>query len=157
MYIVHTRLNYTNICRVCRTKFHPFRRGAIYCSRNCWFESRRKGKLVKCAFCSKEVYKKLKVLKMTHLLYCSKQCKNDDSRYTTASAELRRQAHTAVKRARGKGELIPQPCKVCREPATHAHHYNGYDKRNWFNVEWLCGKHHAKLHQQMIKERNNLL
>lgn len=52
------------------------------------------------------------------------------------------QAHQAVRQAKRRGELEPQPCRICGAPA-EAHHPD-YDKP--LRVEWLCRWHHRRLH-----------
>mgnify|MGYP001283846317 CR=1 FL=1 len=51
-------------------------------------------------------------------------------------------AHNAVARALAKGSLTKEPCSVCRNPRSHAHHED-YNKP--LEVVWLCALHH-KLH-----------
>lgn len=52
-------------------------------------------------------------------------------------------ARQAVKYALKIGKIIRQPCEVCGEPKTHAHH-DDYSKQ--LDVRWLCRKHHDQLH-----------
>jgi len=53
-------------------------------------------------------------------------------------------AHQAVKRAIGDKTLIPQPCEVCQNQKTEAHH-DSYLPEDRLNVRWLC-RHHHNLH-----------
>ena len=39
-------------------------------------------------------------------------------------------------------KLIKQPCEVCQDPQSQAHHYKGYDHP--LEVRWLCRKHHIE-------------
>lgn len=43
-----------------------------------------------------------------------------------------------------RGKLVKQPCKVCGDIKSFAHHYLGYEPEHWLDVEWLCRKHHAE-------------
>jgi hypothetical protein len=52
-------------------------------------------------------------------------------------------AYTAIREAKRKGKLKPQPCEVCGEPKTQAHH-DDYNRP--LDVRWLCVKHHAEHH-----------
>lgn len=147
----HARLEYKNVCEVCGIDFHPFKREAKYCSRDCWFESRKEGLTIPCCNCGSLVYKKRKVLLKTNVLYCSRLCKDVASRYTKASDELRKLARAAVKAARKSGALVPRNCEACGNNDTDAHHYKGYEKENWLEVRWLCRSHHSSLHQSIIR------
>lgn len=52
-------------------------------------------------------------------------------------------AHNAVTRALRSGKLVRQPCEVCGDPKTHAHH-DDYLKP--LAVRWLCTPHHKAWH-----------
>lgn len=56
-------------------------------------------------------------------------------------------AHTAVGNAIRDGRLIRQPCEVCTNPKSQAHHD---DYRKKLTVRWLCFKHHREHHQQSV-------
>lgn len=61
-------------------------------------------------------------------------------------AERRRvktRAHQAMFRAVHLGEIAKQPCEVCGEPDTVAHHD---DYRMPLEVRWLCRRHHSQWH-----------
>lgn len=59
-------------------------------------------------------------------------------------------AHQAVHRALRHGDLRQQPCEVCGEPNSEAHHAD-YSKP--LSVEWLCKRHHRQKH---LKKKNEL-
>src|SRR5437016_2393539 len=113
MSINHPRLNYFNICIICKNKFHPFCRKAKYCSGKCKGDSKKLGKEFHCFYFSKLTYKKRKLFGKINLFYCSKLCKDLDSRYTKASEELKKQAHLAVANSIDRGELLRKPCEIC--------------------------------------------
>ena len=50
-------------------------------------------------------------------------------------------AQNAVYFAVKRGELVRQPCEVCGEPQTEAHH-DDYTRR--LDVRWFCHKHHVE-------------
>lgn len=54
-------------------------------------------------------------------------------------------AHLRVATALRNGTLIKQPCKVCGNPRTDAHHP---DYRRPLEVIWLCRFHHAAAHRR---------
>lgn len=45
-----------------------------------------------------------------------------------------------------RGKLKPQPCRVCGNPNSEAHH-DDYNKP--LEVTWLCRTHHLEHHQKM--------
>lgn len=49
-----------------------------------------------------------------------------------------------------EGVLIKQPCEVCEEIKTQAHHED-YDKP--LEVNWLCKKHHVELHLKQKEKK----
>lgn len=53
-------------------------------------------------------------------------------------------AHTAVNYAIKTGELHRQPCQICGNPRSHAHH-DDYSKP--LVVRWLCAIHHKLWHK----------
>jgi hypothetical protein len=65
---------------------------------------------------------------------------------------LKREAYTAVARARRNGGLVPGPCAVagCTSTPTVAHHE---DYALSLDVTWLCRHHHAWRHMGDLDER----
>jgi hypothetical protein len=57
-------------------------------------------------------------------------------------------AHAAVRRAIAKGVLEPTVCehKGCKRKTVIGHHWS-YKKEHWLDVQWLCGKHHQRVHR----------
>lgn len=55
----------------------------------------------------------------------------------------KRAAHNAVTYALKSGRLVRQPCEVCNDPKSEAHH-DDYSKP--LVVRWLCKPHHAEHH-----------
>ena len=63
---------------------------------------------------------------------------------------LQYEADRAVARAKRRGELVSQPCEVCGNPRSVAHHRWGYAEP--LRVAWLCQSHHATEHARMREE-----
>ena len=55
-------------------------------------------------------------------------------------------ARGAVTAAIASGKLVKQPCEVCGEPNSQAHHR---DYRKPLKVTWLCLKHHVLEHRRL--------
>ena len=58
----------------------------------------------------------------------------------------RARCHSAVARALRAGVIVPEPCAMCWEPVTVAHHED-YDKP--LDVVWLCQACHKARHNEM--------
>lgn len=67
----------------------------------------------------------------------------------TEKHPARRKAKQAVNDA-VRSEKLPRVtdlvCSICKEPAQEYHHYRGYAKRNWLNVQPLCRTCHVNAH-----------
>ena len=57
-------------------------------------------------------------------------------------------ARQAVCKVIKEGILERQPCETCKRYPSQAHHYLGYEKKNWLNVKWLCYHHHNLQHKK---------
>lgn len=56
-------------------------------------------------------------------------------------------ASVAVKAAIKSGLMVRGPCEICGTTLkVEAHHHKGYDLAHWFDVRWLCRKHHMAEH-----------
>jgi len=69
-----------------------------------------------------------------------------------ANSRDKQYARLAVKGALGKGLIIkPNVCSDCgKNGRIEAHHYLGYEKEHWLDVQWFCPKCHVK-HDLSIK------
>ncbi len=56
------------------------------------------------------------------------------------TAKMKEKTHCLVQCARKKGVLKKEPCSVCGNPNSEAHHSN-YSRP--LEVTWLCRKHHG--------------
>jgi hypothetical protein len=52
-------------------------------------------------------------------------------------------AHQSVHRAIREGKMVRQPCLICNNPESEAHHAWGYSKEHALHVVFLCKKHHT--------------
>jgi CRISPR/Cas system Type II protein with McrA/HNH and RuvC-like nuclease domain len=76
------------------------------------------------------------------LRYCP-ACHAKARRLARAARPEVAKAHKRVAYARSKGLLVPEPCQICGDPKTEAHHPN---YANALQVQWLCRLHHRRLH-----------
>jgi hypothetical protein len=65
---------------------------------------------------------------------------------TASTTPAARRAHQAVADAIKKRELTRQPCEICGDDYTVAHH-DDYGRP--LDVQWLCLKHHKRVHRLM--------
>lgn len=63
---------------------------------------------------------------------------------------LRYDAMIAVRNALRTGTLNPEPCAVCGETTTDAHHED-YNKP--LDIVWLCRSHHRLRHEELSKNK----
>lgn len=61
----------------------------------------------------------------------------------TKAGRKKDKAHQYIAYQKRMGKLIPQPCELCRNPKTEAHHDN-YDKPK--EIRWLCVDCHKQVH-----------
>ena len=58
-------------------------------------------------------------------------------------------AKCMVASALRRGELIRQPCSICGDPRSQAHHPNYAEP---LNVIWLCKRHHTEIHSKEVSQ-----
>ena len=75
------------------------------------------------------------------------QKKYDAKRYEGVEGKAKLAAKNAVKYALKVGKLIKQPCWLCGENMSQAHH-SSYEKDMRLSVVWLCSAHHNEIHNQ---------
>ena len=68
-------------------------------------------------------------------------------RYSSKEGKAKLAAKNAVKYALKVGKLIKQPCWLCGENMSQAHH-SSYEKDMRLSVVWLCSAHHNEIHNQ---------
>ena len=79
------------------------------------------------------------------------------SHYT--SLEKYPEKHTArgkLRYAVARGKIKKQNCEVCDSAKSEAHHYLGYSELHWYDVKWLCRKHHLDAHNFSLESRGVL-
>jgi hypothetical protein len=59
-------------------------------------------------------------------------------------------SHVALQSALRRGLVVRQPCEVCGEEKTDAHHHD-YDRP--LAVKWLCRRHHVLAHREAVNKR----
>ena len=64
--------------------------------------------------------------------YCSKECRYKNKMRWTQKEK--RGAKNFIRIMIKKGIVIPKPCVICSKKA-QAHHYKGYDRKNWLDIE----------------------
>lgn len=64
--------------------------------------------------------------------------------FRPADAFSKKEARTLVTQAIANGFLVRQPCEICGNPKTDAHH-DDYSKP--LKVRWLCRRDHAAWHK----------
>lgn len=107
------------------------------------------GYLGKCKDCTKRDVRHNRLDKITHYRAYDRTRGN---RQTNAYLQAYRAEHPTAYRAQNmvgnairNGKLVSEPCIVCGELKTHAHH-DDYLKP--LNVRWLCAIHHCQWHKQ---------
>jgi hypothetical protein len=60
----------------------------------------------------------------------------------TPKGKLKQRARHYVQYAIQYGKLVRQPCVVCNNPRTDAHHAWGYSEEHLLHVIFLCREHH---------------
>jgi hypothetical protein len=131
------------------------------CGSSHWFSNfyahprTRDGLLGKCKGCTKADAAAYRVENVEKIRAYEQRRANEPAR-KTAAADLQRRrrkedrrkdvCHTRVLRAIKSGELEREPCIVCAEKLSHAHH-ESYDFP--LSVTWLCAEHHALRHVEM--------
>lgn len=82
----------------------------------------------------------------------SEKYNRNNKKYRSNNA-FKLKAHTAVTKAVRRGELIKNPCEVCGEEKSEAHH-SDYAKP--LEVLWLCRVHHKDWHREHGEALNAL-
>lgn len=132
-----------------------------FCSHACKHLADRTGKVVKCAECEKEIYRKPYLLKLSQSgkYFCSKSCQT----------KWRNSVFIGSKHANWKDGLyayrsvltrhkIPKQCKLCNTTDTRVlavHHIDQNRKNNKVdNLAWLCHNcHHLVHHHDEVKAK----
>lgn len=65
-------------------------------------------------------------------------------------------AHQRFNSAVASGRVQVLPCEECGEKKVEGHHYLGYAEEHWYDVKWLCRKHHRDAHKFSLSSRGLL-
>jgi hypothetical protein len=130
-------------CVQCGKVFQPIRKTKEFCSRLCshnnWVDRHKEG--------WKEYNEQWRE---THPNYWREYYKDgrgvEVQKRRHAKHPLNRKARGAVSSALNSGRLIkPLRCEICGcVEKLEAHHYKGYEKEHWLDVQWLCHEDHLK-------------
>lgn len=83
--------------------------------------------------------------------------KQKNSHYKSLEKEPEKHlARYKVRYAVSRGKVIKKPCRDCGSEKVEAHHYLGYDEAHWYDVIWLCRKHHWDEHKFSVEARDGL-
>lgn len=146
-------------CRICSkefyTKYNWQAKGwGIYCSRKCQHESQKKGKVVHCFICSKEVYKALKQLEHSKSgkFFCNKSCQAV-WRNTIINVEPNHPNWTNGESSyrdimiRKTENMFCGRCNVTDRRVLVVHHIDkNRQNNNPNNLVWLCCNCHFLIH-----------
>jgi hypothetical protein len=69
-----------------------------------------------------------------------------------AKHPLERKARGAISNALHLGKMVrPNNCQICgAAEKLEAHHWRGYEKEHWLDVQWLCHAHHLEAERNML-------
>lgn len=130
-------------CKQCGNAFQPIRKTRLYCSRLCahnyW------------VYEHKERWKEYnEQWRADHPDYWIEYYKDgrgvEVQKRRHAKHPLNRKARGAVSSALNSGRIVkPIKCQACGcGEKLEAHHWKGYDKEYWLDVQWLCHADHLK-------------
>lgn len=131
-----------------------------YCSRNCVFESQRKGKKVNCFICNKEVYKSPKNLTRSKSgnFFCSKSCQTMwrngvfiGPKHGNWKGGEKSYRETLL---RTKTNQVCRRCKISNIRILAVHHFDRNRGNNEVdNLIWLCHNCHYLIHHDKTEEK----
>ncbi|MEY4747718.1 MAG: hypothetical protein RLZZ416_767 [Candidatus Parcubacteria bacterium] len=158
-------------CLICskefRTKPYFIRRGqGRFCSNACHYRFMRTGQMVNCGTCEKEIYRKLRSLRIakTKNYFCNKSCQTVWRNQVYSGSNHKSWKHgrssaasrSALKRA-GKEKI----CEVChtKDIRVLAVHHIDRDRTNntGGNLAWLCHNCHFLVHHYDVGRDRGLL
>jgi len=144
-------------CRICNAEFFSDHSQAKYCSKNCSHE----GEKISWRKYGQKNKEKVKIKSRKH--YEQNKSKRNiqikewqHSEKGRISACIRDKhmrnkfpekyhARLEVNKALKRGDLIKQPCSICGNGVSQAHHPD-YSKP--LNIIWLCDMHHKEIHRK---------
>ena len=151
-------------CKICASEFyvkpsHQAKGYGKYCSRDCQYIGRRKGKYVTCDICNKEIWKTPKALKSSKSgkFFCGRSCQTkwrnkifSGDKHPNWQGGEHRQYRSFMLQGHKK-----QICKLCGlkdKRVLVVHHLNSNRKNNDLdNLIWLCCNCHYLVHHYNVK------
>lgn len=151
-------------CKICSKEFyvkpsHIELGYGKYCSMECTYKGRKKGKIIDCFLCSKKVYKSKQSLRRSKSkkYFCSKSCQ---TRWRNSLYIGSKHSNYINGKGSYRGLLIrnkiPQVCKLCGikdKRVLAAHHVDKNRMNNRVkNLAWLCYNCHFLVHHDNVEE-----
>lgn len=131
-----------------------------YCSRDCVFESQRKGRLVNCFICGKVVYKSPKILTRSKSgkFFCSKSCQTvwRNSVFVGPAHGNWKGGEKSYRETllRIKNNKICKRCEVNDIRILLVHHLDRNRQNNKVdNLIWLCHNCHYLIHHDKLEDK----
>ena len=146
-------------CKTCAKKFYAkpswLKKGhGKFCSRSCYFESHRTGKVIKCSTCNKSTYKSSKALRgsKSKKYFCSKSCQTvwrNSVAYTGSNHPNWKKGRYTYRRVIEKSNKS-KVCVLCESEDKRVlavHHVDENHLNNSLeNLIWLCQNCHFLVH-----------
>ncbi len=146
-------------CWACRSIFlvkpSTVKRGwGKFCSKRCQFEGQKKGKVVQCAICARNIYKSERDFRHSKSgkLFCSKSCSAVWRNQTVLAGERHvnwKDGESAYRQILLRHSQKPRciRCALSDQRVLVVHHKDGNRKNNSLkNLCWLCCNCHFLLH-----------
>jgi hypothetical protein len=157
-------------CKTCKKQFYAkpswIKNGfGKYCSRACCYKGIRKGKIVQCFICNKDVYKQRKALSRSKSkkFFCGKSCqtiwRNSIVNIGVNHPNWKGGKHISYRNIL-QNNKIPKICLLCGNPDKRVlavHHIDENRRNNNIkNLIWICYNCHALVHNYR-EEKERLL
>jgi 5-methylcytosine-specific restriction endonuclease McrA len=129
----------------------------LFCSNECYYESKKKGKICKCSKCGKTIYKRPSDLKKskTGNIYCSKTCavSNNNSIFRQGENHPNYKKDPTVRTYRKRkfkvNEAKCENCGIDDKRVLEVHHKDkNRDNNNLDNLQILCANCHLIQHRK---------
>lgn len=153
------------LCIRCNTEFYAkpnwLKIGwGKYCSRECVFKNQRKGEIVNCFSCKKEVYKSPRELTRSKSgnFFCSKSCQTRwrNSVYIGPNHRNWKDGENSYRDIllRTKVSQVCRRCKIDDKRILAVHHLDRNRQNNKVdNLIWLCHNCHYLLHHDKEEDK----
>lgn len=152
-------------CKLCKTLFNkkPSQISLYknhYCSANCSYKARRKGKIMFCHVCGIETYKIQKALKNSKSgkFFCGKSCQTKwrNQEFIGSKHSNWKNGRSAYRSVLSRNKII-KICTLCRtsDERVLAVHHIDKDRLNndLANLAWLCHNCHFLVHHDNVERQ----